>query len=55
MTTLVKFKDHQLAKLVNDLRDVAKDYHDHQSLRERIATVVRHHLDGEIYLQRTDK
>jgi len=33
-------KDHEIAKLVNDLRDVAVQYHDHQSLRERIAELV---------------
>jgi hypothetical protein len=40
-------KDHQIAKLVNDLRDVAKKFHDHQSLRERIARLVRPIAKGE--------
>lgn len=34
-------KDHQIAKLVNDLRDVAKEYGQTQQLRERIAGIVR--------------
>lgn len=34
-------KDHQIAAVVNQLRDIAVTYHDHQSLRERIAQVVR--------------
>ncbi|QFZ84560.1 hypothetical protein GFK26_18195 [Variovorax paradoxus] len=36
-----RLKDHQIAKLVNDLRDVAKEYGQSQQLRERIAEVVR--------------
>ncbi|MCY1206582.1 hypothetical protein D9M72_181550 [compost metagenome] len=39
-------KDHQIAKLVNDLRDVAKEYGQTQQLRERIAEVVRTALGG---------
>lgn len=34
-------KDHQIRDLVNELRDVAVDYHGTQSLRERIARTVR--------------
>lgn len=30
-------KDHQIAALVNKVRDIARMFHDHQSLRERIA------------------
>lgn len=33
-------KDHEIAKLVNDLRDVALKYHDAQQLRERIADII---------------
>lgn len=29
--------DHQIAALVNKVRDIARTFHDHQSLRERIA------------------
>ena len=32
--------DHEIAKLINDLRDVAIKYHDTQQLRERIAGLV---------------
>jgi hypothetical protein len=39
-TTVQPLKDHEIAKLVNDLRDVAKEFHGHQSLRERIAHLV---------------
>ena len=33
-------KDHQIAQTVNAVRDVAIKFHDHQSLRERIAEVL---------------
>ena len=33
-------KDHQIAALVNELRDIAVQYHGTQQLRERIAQVV---------------
>jgi hypothetical protein len=35
------WKDNDTAKLVNDLRDVAIEFHDSQQLRERIAQIVR--------------
>ncbi|WP_227454197.1 DUF551 domain-containing protein [Escherichia coli] len=34
-------KDHQIRELVNDLRDIAIEYHGTQQLRERIALTVR--------------
>lgn len=34
-------KDHETAKLVSDITVVARDFHDHQSLRERVAQLVR--------------
>ncbi|HBU5812548.1 TPA: hypothetical protein L9J87_002188 [Klebsiella pneumoniae] len=34
-------KDHQIRELVNELRDIAIDYHGTQQLRERIARTVR--------------
>ncbi len=34
-------KDHQIRELVNDLRDIAVEYHGTQQLRERIALTVR--------------
>ncbi|MDM3071463.1 DUF551 domain-containing protein [Citrobacter sp. Cf224] len=37
----VAMKDHQIRELVNDLRDIAVDYHGTQQLRERIARTVR--------------
>jgi tRNA C32,U32 (ribose-2'-O)-methylase TrmJ len=33
-------KDHQIAELINELRDVAKKYSDTQQLRERIAHIL---------------
>lgn len=33
-------KDHEIAKVVNELRDIATQYHDTQQLRERIASIV---------------
>lgn len=37
-------KDHEVARMVNALRDVAKEYGQTQQLRERIAGVVRDYL-----------
>lgn len=37
----VAMKDHQIRELVNDLRDIAIEYHGAQQLRERIARTVR--------------
>ncbi|CAM7605679.1 hypothetical protein [Citrobacter freundii] len=34
-------KDHQIRELVNDLRDIAIEYHGTQQLRERMARTVR--------------
>ncbi|MDS1916093.1 hypothetical protein QSI79_22655 [Enterobacter asburiae] len=34
-------KDHQIRELVNELRDIAVEYHSTQQLRERIAKTVR--------------
>lgn len=34
-------KDHQIRELVNDLRDIAVEYHGTQQLRERIARTIR--------------
>lgn len=36
-STNTEIKPHQITKLVNELRDIAVKYHDHQSLRERLA------------------
>lgn len=33
-------KDHEVRELVNDLRDCAIKFHNHQSLRERIANIL---------------
>jgi len=33
-------KDGEIREIVNQLRDIAIKYHDHQSLRERLAQVV---------------
>ena len=37
----IAMKDHQIRELVNDLRDIAIEYHGAQQLRERIARTVR--------------
>ncbi|CZU51293.1 Uncharacterised protein [Enterobacter cloacae] len=37
----VPMKDHQIRELVNELRDIAVEYHGTQQLRERIAITVR--------------
>ncbi|MEB0359588.1 hypothetical protein VC566_00790 [Citrobacter freundii] len=37
----VAMKDHQIRELVNDMRDIAVEYHGTQQLRERIARTVR--------------
>lgn len=34
-------KDHQVRELVNELRDIAVEYHGTQQLRERIARTIR--------------
>ncbi|EGO4574209.1 hypothetical protein ITZ95_004909 [Escherichia coli] len=40
-TTFPAIKDHQIRELVNELRDIAVEYHGTQQLRERIARTVR--------------
>ncbi|EQB1509196.1 hypothetical protein [Enterobacter hormaechei] len=37
----VAMKDHQIRELVNELRDIAVEYHGTQQLRERIARTIR--------------
>lgn len=37
----VSMKDHQIRELVNELRDIAVDYHGTQQLRERISRAIR--------------
>lgn len=37
----LSMKDHQIRELVNELRDIAVEYHGTQQLRERIARTVR--------------
>lgn len=37
----VLLKDHQIRELVNELRDIAVEYHGTQQLRERIARAIR--------------
>ncbi|HCR1903897.1 TPA: hypothetical protein ONC25_001208 [Enterobacter asburiae] len=37
----VSMKDHQVRELVNELRDIAIEYHGTQQLRERIARTIR--------------
>ena len=37
----VSMKDHQVRELVNELRDIAVEYHGTQQLRERIARTIR--------------
>lgn len=45
---ICKIKDHEIAKIVNDLRDVAVEFHATQQLRERIAQVIVPALKGKI-------
>lgn len=40
-------KDHQIAAMVNSLRDIARQFHGHDSLRERIANVLVPALKAE--------
>jgi sulfur carrier protein ThiS len=40
-------KDHEIAALVNKLTLVAKSYHNHQSLRQRISVLVVQALKGK--------
>jgi hypothetical protein len=52
-------KDHEIAKLHNDLRDIAKKYHAHQCLRELIVQRLDMHgiikrIKGE-YINRIKK
>jgi hypothetical protein len=37
----IAMKDHQIRELINELRDIAVEYHGTQQLRERIARTVR--------------
>lgn len=39
-------KEHEFRELVNALRDTALQYHDHESLRDRIASVLEEHEVG---------
>ncbi|HAX4860518.1 TPA: hypothetical protein JZF79_004044 [Escherichia coli] len=41
-----ELKDHQIRKLVNELRDIAVTYHGTQQLREKIARAVNNSLKG---------
>lgn len=38
-------KDHEVAQLINQLRDVAIEFHDTQQLRERITRLVKPFVD----------
>jgi outer membrane PBP1 activator LpoA protein len=40
MGDLLMPKDHEIAQAINELRDIAIEFHDTQQLRERIARVV---------------
>lgn len=42
-----ELKDHQIRELVNELRDIAIEYHGAQQLRERIARAVRNALNPQ--------
>jgi hypothetical protein len=45
--TPAALKDHEIAQLVNELRDTAIKYRDAQQLRERIAALVVPALRGK--------
>lgn len=47
-------KDHEIAKLVNDLREVAIEFHGAQQLRERIAQLVVPAID-RLKAERNDR
>ena len=40
-------KDHEIKEIVNALTSIAKNYHDHQSLRERIAHIIVNPLKSQ--------
>ncbi|WP_444878441.1 hypothetical protein ACSR9G_01915 [Citrobacter koseri] len=44
----VSMKDHQIRELVNELRDIAVEYHGTQQLRERIARTIRAAISTEV-------
>jgi hypothetical protein len=44
-------KDHEIAQLVNELTQTAREYHDTQQLRERLAQLVVPHLKDSQRLQ----
>lgn len=44
---MTRMKDHQIAAMVNSLRDIARQFHGHGSLRERIANVLVPALKAE--------
>lgn len=42
-----ELKDHQIRELVNELRDIAVQYHGTQQLREKIARAVNNSIRSE--------
>lgn len=48
-------KDHQIADMVNSLRDIALQFHGHGSLRERIANVLVPALKAEAKTDEMDQ
>lgn len=48
-------KEHEIRELVNKTRDVAVNYHNHQSLRERIAQILVPVFSNHTSLRSTNK
>lgn len=44
-------KDHQKAQLVNELRDIAKEFHDFDCLREMIRNTLIKYMGTEWWLE----
>lgn len=46
-------KEHILRKMINDLTKIAHDFHDHDSLRERVKARVMDGLNDDVEWYRT--
>ena len=43
-------KDHEIAEIVNTITQVAREFHDFQSLRDRISKIIVPPLKGDGYV-----
>lgn len=48
-------KEHIKAKMINNLRDIAKQFHDHQSLRQRILGEIDRAEEADKWWHEEDK